>query len=102
MGEPRVHVRIFGLLRAPAAELGLPTAFEVEVPAEGQSARDVAVGLGLPAERIEGVFINHVVHGLGATVRPGDEIAFVPHGTPGPHRFFLGLYSAGSESDHGE
>ena len=30
-------------------------------------------------------------------VSPGDRVAFVPYGTPGPHRVFLGLYTAGKE-----
>jgi len=37
------------------------------------------------------------VHGIGVHVSPGDRVAFVPYGTPGPHRVFLGLYAAGEE-----
>jgi hypothetical protein len=35
-------------------------------------------------------------------ISPGDRVAFVPYGTPGPHRVFLGLYAAGKESDAAE
>jgi hypothetical protein len=48
---------------------------------------------------IEGVFCNRVVHGIDHVIKPGDRVAFVPKGTPGPHRFFLGLYAAGKDSD---
>jgi hypothetical protein len=97
--EDRVAVRMFGMLQTLRRERGLPTEIDVEVPAEGTTAREIAIGLDLPLERIEGVFCNHVVHGLGHPIVPGDRIAFVPVGTPGPHRYFLGLYSAGREED---
>lgn len=90
-----VAVRMFGALRDIRKEQGLPPTAELPVPAEGLPAEQVADELGLPIERIEGVFCNHTIHGLDHIVRPGDTIAFVPYGTPGPHRFFLGLYRAG-------
>jgi molybdopterin converting factor small subunit len=90
-----VLVRMFGMLREVRREQGLPASAEVRVPANGVSAGEIALDLGLQLELIEGVFCNHVIRPLTHTVRPGDEIAFVPYGTPGPHRFFLGLYDAG-------
>jgi hypothetical protein len=92
-----VSVRMFGMLRDLRREQGLPATVEVTVVPEGLSAEDVALGLGLPVDRIEGVFCNHVIHGLEHRIHPGDTIAFVPYGTPGPHRFFLGLYKAGHD-----
>ena len=92
-----VAVRIFGSLRPLRTERGLPCTLTVEVPPGGIAARDLAVSLELPPEKIEGVFVNHVVHGIGVHVSPGDRVAFVPYGTPGPHRVFLGLYAAGEE-----
>jgi hypothetical protein len=93
-GASLVTVRIFGSLRPLRTERGLPYALTVEVPQGGIAAGDLAVSLGLPPEKIEGVFVNHVVHGIGVHVSPGDRVAFVPYGTPGPHRVFLGLYAA--------
>lgn len=93
-----VTVRMFGALHTLRRERGLPTVVEAEVPEDGMSARDLARQLDLPVERIEGVFVNRIVYGLDHPVRPGDRVAFVPEGTPGPHRFFLGLYQAGRES----
>jgi integrase len=92
-----VTVRIFGSLRPLRTERRLPCTLTVEVPPGGIAARDLAVSLELPPEKIEGVFVNHVVHGIGVHVSPGDRVAFVPYGTPGPHRVFLGLYAAGEE-----
>lgn len=90
-----VNVRLFGALHALRKERGLPTALEVDVPAEGMTGADLATALDLPLERIEGLFCNHTVYPVGHRIYPGDEVAFVPEGTPGPHRFFLGLYKAG-------
>jgi len=90
-----IQVRIFGLLAAHRTERMEPTSLEMQVPDEGTTAEAIADGLGLPPELIEGVFCNHTVYGLDHVISPGDRIAFVPYGTPGPHRFTLGLYSAG-------
>lgn len=90
-----VTVRTFGMLRALRVERGLPISVEIEVADEGTSAGEIADELGLPRDLIEGVFCNHTVYGLGHLVRPGDRVAFVPYGTPGPHRVTLGLYDAG-------
>jgi len=99
MSPSPVTVRIFGSLRPVCEERGLPHMLTCEVPLEGISARDLAVSLNMPPEQIEGVFVNHTVHGLGVTVHPGDRVAFVPPDTPGPHRMFLGLYSAGKDEN---
>lgn len=95
MESGNVTVRLFGLLRITCEELGLPTVLSAEVPDEGVSALDLAVGLGLNPEIIEGVFVNHTMYGLSQHVMPGDRVGFVPYGTPGPHRVYLGIYEAG-------
>lgn len=99
MAEHLVHVRMFSILREGRQERGLPVELDVQVPSEGCPAALIASNLQLEAEAIEGVFVNHVVRGLEHVVMPGDRIAFVPHGTPGPHRFLLGLYGAGQSTD---
>jgi len=93
----RVTVRMFGSLHALCREQGRATTLDAGVPAEGMTARALAEQLELPLDMIEGVFCNGHVYGLGHVIRPGDRVGFVPHGTPGPHRFFLGLYAAGKE-----
>jgi len=99
--EMTARVRMFGVLHSLRIERGLPTQVDVAVPGEGMSAKQIALDLELPLEPIEGVFCNHRVFPLSHTVHPGDEIAFVPEGTPGPHRFSLGLYSAGKSQEEG-
>lgn len=91
-------VRMLGLLQPVCAERGMPTLLEVEVPEQGCSGWELVESLGLPAEMIEGMFVNHTLYGLGQIVMPGDRVALVPYGTPGPHRLYLGLYEAGLEN----
>ena len=90
-----VTVKLFGCLHTLRKAEGLPTTLEVEVPAAGREAYEVAEDLNLPLDRIEAVMCNHKTHDLGYVIHPGDTIAFVPRGTPGPHRFTLGIYHAG-------
>ncbi|MCX8007905.1 MAG: MoaD/ThiS family protein [Coriobacteriia bacterium] len=94
-GSNRVQVRLFGSLRSWAIEQGRPTTHEIEIPADGVVARDLARSMGLPLDLIEGVFVDGKVHGGDCSILPGQRVAFVPKGTPGPHRVFLGLYDAG-------
>jgi len=91
----KVEVRVFGMLAALRAERGDPHKLHLEIAGDGETAAEIANRLELPHELIEGVFCNHTVYGLDHVIRPGDRIAFVPYGTPGPHRFTLGLYDAG-------
>ena len=97
MNHPAATVRLFGALYALQKERGGDTVLEVELPPEGVTGTELAGMLDLPLSMIEGVFCNRTVRPLGHRLMPGDRIAFVPEGTPGPHRFFLGLYAAGKE-----
>lgn len=94
-----VIVKMFGFLHSARKAEGLPSTVEVSVPDEGTTADRIAEELGLDLGIIEGVFVNGTVYDIVHPVAPGDRIAFVPHGTPGPHRFFLGLYKAGKSED---
>lgn len=48
--------------------------------------------LELSNEPIEAIFVNRVAHSVEqAVIRPGDRVALVPPGVPGPHRVLLGL-----------
>jgi hypothetical protein len=96
--EREITVRMFGLLHGLRTEQGLPTTVTMTIPSAGQTAAEIATGLELPLESIEGVFCNHTIYGLDKVIVPGDRVAFVPYGTPGPHRFMLGLYDAGKQT----
>lgn len=92
---PNTRIRLFGNLHSLRRERGLPSLAEVWLPAEGRSALQVAEELDLPPTRIEGVFCNHRAYGLEHILLPADEIAFIPTGVPGPHRYMLGIHEAG-------
>lgn len=87
-------VRMFGALHTLRRERGLEPTVEVSIPSGGCVACDLARELDLPLEKIEAVFVNHLAHGLDHIIRPGDRVAFVPTGVPGPHRVLLGIYGA--------
>jgi len=97
MDYPVATVRLFGALYALQKERGGETVLQVELPPEGVTGTELAAMLDLPLSMIEGVFCNRTVRPLSHRLMPGDRVAFVPEGTPGPHRFFLGLYAAGKE-----
>jgi hypothetical protein len=91
----KAHVKMFGVLHTFRKEQGLPSETEVEVPDSGITAESLAEKIGLPLDMIEGVFLDHRVHPLAVTVKPGDSIAYASRGIPGPHRLTLGIFHAG-------
>ena len=93
--KPNTTIRLFGNLHTLRRERGLPPVAEIWLPEEGMTAMDVAKLLDLPLNRIEGIFCNHLAYGLDHVLHPGDALAFIPTGVPGPHRFMLGIHAAG-------
>lgn len=73
----------------------MASAIEVDIPSQGCAACDLARELELPLERIDAVFVNHLAYGLEHVIQPGDRVAFVPTGIPGPHHGLSGRYGAG-------
>jgi len=96
--EKPVVIRMFGLLHTLRTKKGLPATIEMELAPEGKSARAIALDLQLPLDKIEAVFCNHRTYPLDHIIKPGDRVAFVPYGTPGPHRYSLGIKQAGDRS----
>jgi hypothetical protein len=48
--------------------------------------------LSIEPEGVEVIFVNRKAFAADkATIRPGDRVALVPPGVPGPHRFLLGF-----------
>lgn len=88
-------IRMFGLLHTFRKKQGLPVSVEMQIPPEGRSALEIAQELELPIDKIEAVFCNHTAYCLDHIIMPGDRVAFAPEGTPGPHRYCLGIKQAG-------
>lgn len=89
-----MEVRGLSFLKEIFDRRNLPFPFYVDLEEEC-TAGELAERLDLPLEKIEAVFINGVVHRLGDVVRPGDRVAFLPPGTPGPYRVILGIKEMG-------
>ncbi len=86
-----VTVRLFGFLGTLMREKGFFLPSEQRVPREGRTGLEIAVEMGLPVEKVEAVFRNGRIQNLEEKVYPGDRVAFVPRGTPGPYRVLLGM-----------
>ena len=68
--------------------LQLPS--NINVP-KGATAYDLIKQLELEDKDVEAVFINGKVMPFSTTIQDNDRVAFVPYGTPGPYRVFLGF-----------
>ena len=84
-----VTVRMIATLHMYRRDRGLPVRVTLEVPESGVRAAQLARELDLPLERIEGLFLNGRLVGLGATGRQGRLRAAWHSGiTPGVLRTF--------------
>lgn len=90
--EHTIEVRVFGKLRRYMDDRGLPYALGSSTGPDGSTAYALAIDLGIPPEEIEAVFRNGRVQNIYDRVLPGDRVAFLPYGTPGPYRAFLGIW----------
>ncbi len=89
-GRNTIEIRAFGRLSALFKKKVRrdPLLLEVKGPITGN---ELAGKLEIPCEEIEVLIVNGVTQSLGYTIKPGDRVAFVPWGTPGPYRIFLGF-----------
>ena len=94
-------VRMFGSLHTYRKQHGLKSTITAHIPLSGCTALELANQLELPMEKVEAVFINHLVHPLSHTINPGDRVAFIPTGVPGPCRLLIGI-APGTSGSRGE
>ncbi len=97
--QPVTTVRMFGSLHTYRRQHGLEPKVELTLPAAGCTALELARQLELPLEQVEAVFINHLVYPLDHHINPGDRVAFIPTGVPGPYRLLIGI--ASGKTPHG-
>jgi len=90
MSLASVNVRALAFLHDVRRSRGESPFVEIEVPAEGMSAYDIADRLGLPLELVNGAFVNGFLYDGDVIVRPGDRVALMPTGTPAYHPAFFG------------
>lgn len=66
-----------------------PHAFPLATELSGHA---LLSALDIDASAVEVMFVNRKAFALDcAVIRPGDRVALVPPGVPGPHRFLLGF-----------
>lgn len=85
-----IEIRAFGRLAERFTEKDRPFPFilELEKPISGS---ELAKQLDISRDDIEIIIVNGVVQALSYSIKPGDRVAFVPPGTPGPYRVLLGF-----------
>ena len=59
--------------------------------ADGVTALDLIAEVGLDPADVEAAFVNGKVLPKDTVLRDGDRVSLVPPGTPGPHRYLLGI-----------
>lgn len=84
-------VYMFGIFHTLRRERGLSPAVDMPLAQGGRPALEIARELDLPLEMVGAVYCNHTPTSLGRVIRPGDRIAFVPLGVPGPHKCLQGF-----------
>jgi len=89
--QSTIQIRIFGSLRKYMDEQGVPYSLEKEIDPEGRVAYDIVQEIGIPTQEVEAIFCNGRVSNIYDPVFPGDRVALLPYGTPGPYRLFLGM-----------
>ncbi len=99
---PPVTVRFFGQFHNLIKKKTGNTCLEITVPENGKTAFEIAKDIGLPIEKTEAVFRNGIINNLYDKVFPGDRIAFVPYGTPGPDPVSLGMIRENKERERRE
>ena len=67
----------------------IPLYMELTEPISGAG---LAEKLEIAPDEIEVIFVNGFVQDLEYLIHPGDRVAFLPPGCPGPYRIALGFY----------
>lgn len=67
----------------------MPVFLEIDGPISGL---ELSKQLEIKREDIEVIFVNGFVQQVDYIINPGDRVAFLPPGCPGPYRIALGFY----------
>ena len=86
-----IEVRFFNFLTELCQERNWTSPMTIGIEGE-LSGVDLLNKLEVPLERVEILMVNgKAVSPLHAGIRPGDRVALLPPGTPGPYRVLLGF-----------
>ena len=73
----------------------MPLTMELSSPISG---RELSEKLNIETDEIEVIFVNGFVQDLNYIIKPGDRVAFLPPGCPGPYRIALGFYGKNQDN----
>lgn len=88
----QIELRAFMGLRTLFGERGwsIPHFLDVETDMTGEELLRL---LSIESARVESLIINRSAIAVeDAIIHPGDRVALVPPGVPGPHRLLLGIH----------
>ena len=74
----------------------IPLIYNLEEPITGTELSKL---LEISPEEIEVIFVNGFVQALDYMIHPGDRVAFLPPGCPGPYRIALGFYGRNQDNE---
>lgn len=86
-----VTFRALLFLQAKLAARGIDCSGAVLALADGARVTDLIAACGLAEREVEAAFVNHRSVALDTELRDGDRVVLLPPGTPGPHRYLLGI-----------
>lgn len=73
----------------------MPLVLELDAPIAG---KELAQMFGISPDEVEVIFVNGFVQNLDYIIHPGDRMAFLPPGCPGPYRIALGFYGKNQDN----
>jgi len=73
----KIEVRVFATLRRYLPELGIGEAKVMDVP-DGTTLDEIRVTLGLPAEEVKVIMVNHLQADPEDLAADGDRITYIP------------------------
>ncbi len=86
-----IEVRFFMFLAELCKERGWTSPMQLELSG-AISGQQLLERLEISPERVEVLLVNgKAVWPSAALIRPGDRVALLPPGTPGPYRVLLGF-----------
>ena len=92
-----VTVRALLFLRPKLAARGIGRSGAQMRLEDGARVADLVAACGLADHEVEAAFVNHRCVPLDTELRDGDHVVLLPPGTPGPHRYLLGIAKLPSE-----
>lgn len=88
----QIELRAFMGLRTLFSERGWPIPHFVDVEAD-MTGEELLRFLSIDNAKVESLIVNRSAIAVeDAIIHPGDRVALVPPGVPGPHRLLLGIH----------